>query len=239
MQSNKYLWKRNEKDYTHDLLLAFLQKKVDVVRIIRGRACTIQGSNSDILLYIPDGVYAALLGKIHSDPTKFRHHIPPNDCLVAPICEYHLQPFVGRILPRQLNCKLQVPHVVRNMDEVKKHIRVRHGDLHSNAVLPVYKLEKDKYEMDEKYMTIYASHFSGFIITAEAINCCSRRANVLLFGSLTNGAQLGALMTVTMYLSNCKSEIRDYTWVCTLHLFTVPQLFCTVNPFASDETRYK
>ena len=113
---------------------------MDIVKIIRGKSCTIRGHNSDILLHIPDGVYAALIGNIHTHPTKFRHHIPGKDCLVAPICEYHLQPFVGRILPRQLNCELKVPHVVRNVNEVKKHIRVRHGDLHGNAVLPVYHL---------------------------------------------------------------------------------------------------
>ena len=156
---------------------------------------------------------------------------------MAPICEYYLQPFIGRILPRQLNCKLQVPHVAKNMDEVKKQVRVRHGDLHSNAVLPVYKLQKDNFEMDEKYVTIYASHFSGFIITAEAINCCSGRANVLLFGSLTNSLEMGPLVTVKMYLSSLHSEIRDYIWVCTFDFFTMPQLFSSVSPFASDESK--
>ena len=156
-----------------------------MVKLITGRSCTIQGTNSEILLHIPDGIFAALLGNIHTDPGKFRHHIPPKDCLVAPICEYHLQPFIGRTLPLHTIYKLQVPHIVRDLS-VRKHVRVRHGDLHCNAVLPVYKLEKDKYEMDEKYVTIHTSHFSGYIVTTEGINCCSKSANVLLFGSLAN-----------------------------------------------------
>ena len=81
-------------------LSGFLQTRLDIVRLIRGRSCTIQGTHSDTQLHIPEGVYAALLGNIHTNPSKFRHHIPPNDCLVAPICEYHLQPFIGEVLPK-------------------------------------------------------------------------------------------------------------------------------------------
>ena len=184
-----------------------------MVKLITGRSCTIQGTNSEILLHIPDGIFAALLGNIHTDPTKFRHHIPRKDCLVAPICEYHLQPFIGRTLPLHTTYKLQVPHIVRDLLGVRKHIRVRHGDLHRNAVLPVYKLEKDKYEMDEKYVTIHTSHFSGYIVTAEGINCCSKSANVLLFGSLANNQHLGPSVTVKVYMSSIHSQIKDYETV--------------------------
>ena len=94
-------------------ILDFLQARLDIVRLIRGRSCTIQRTDSDTLLHIPDGVYAALLGSIHTDPNKFRHHIPQKDCLVAPICEYHLQPFLGQLLPEDAKYKICVPHIVR------------------------------------------------------------------------------------------------------------------------------
>ena len=89
---------------------------------------------------------------------------------------------------------------MRNVGQSRKHVRVRHGDLHSNAVLPVYKLLKGSYEMDEKYMTIHTSHFSGYIVTAEGINCCSKSINVLLFGSLTNNPWKGPSVTVKSLL---------------------------------------
>ena len=183
------------------------------MRLIRGNPCTIQGNDSDTLLHLPDGVYAALLGNIHTNPTKFRQYIPEKDCLVAPICEYHLQPFIGRILPRNTSYKIQVPHIIRNIDEAQKHIRVRHGDLHGNAVLPIYQLEKGKFEIDEKYVTIHARHFSGYIVTAEGINCCSKSANVLLFGSLTNNLEMGPLVTVKIYLASIHSQIKDFEMV--------------------------
>ena len=129
---------------------------------------------------------------------------------MAPICEYHLQPFIGRILPRNTSYKVQVPHIIRNIEKAQKHIRVRHGDLHSNFPLPVYKLEKDKVEIDEKYVTIYAKHFSGYIVTAEGINYCSKSANVLLFGSLVNNLETGPLVTVKIYLASIHSQIKDY-----------------------------
>ena len=181
-------------------LLDYIQARLDIVRFIRGRSCTIQGADSDTLLYIPDGVYAVLLGNIHTGPEKFQHHIPSKDCLVAPICEYHLQPFIGK----------QVPHMVRNISPKRKYIRVRCGDLHSSSVLPICKLEKDSFEMDEKYVT---SHFSGYIATAEGINCCSKSANVLLFGSLTKNAWKGPSVAVKVFLSSIHSQIKDYVAV--------------------------
>ena len=170
-------------------------------------------------IHVPEGVYAALLGNIHTNSFNFSQHIPRDDCLVAPICEYHLQPFIGRTLPLSAVYKLQVPHIVRDLS-VRKHVRVRHGDLHSNAVLPVYKLEKDKFEIDEKYVTIYARHFSGYIVTAEGLNCCSKSANMLTFGLLANNPEEGPLVTVKIYLSSILSKIKDYQEVSEILRFT-------------------
>ena len=62
-------------------------------------------------------------------------------------------------------------------------------------------------------MTIYARHFSGYIVTAEGINCCSKSANVLLFGSLTSNLEMGPLVTVKIYLASIHSQIKDYGMV--------------------------
>ena len=155
-------------------------------------------------------MYAAVLGNTHTDAEKFQHHIPSEDCLVAPICEYHLQPFISRILPSQAKYSIQVPHMVRNISPKRKYIRVRCGDLHNSSVLPICKLEKDSFEMDEKYVTIHTGHFSGYIVTAEAINCCSKSINVLLFGLLANNLWKGPSVSVKVYLSSIHSQIKDY-----------------------------
>ena len=191
-------------------LPGFLHARWDIVRLIRGRGCTIQGPDSDTLLHIPHGVYAALLGNIYTDPSKLMHHIPAKDCLVAPICEYHLQPFIGKILPKDIKYKIQMPHIIRNVQQTQKYIRIRHGDIHSRAILPVHKIQMNQFEIDQRYVTIHASHFSGYIVTAEGINCCSKSINVLLFGSLTNNPFKGPSVTVKVYLSSIHSQIKDY-----------------------------
>ena len=188
----------------------YLQARLDIVKLIRGKSCTIRGPDSDTLLHIPDGVYVALLGNVYTDPTKFFCHIHEKDCLVASICEYHLQPFIGRILPRSTKYKIQVPHIVRNVQQASESIRIKHGDIHNGSLLAVQRLEKGKYEIDEKYVTIYTSHFSGYIVTAEGINCCSKSVNVLLFGSLVNNPEIEPLVTVKVYMSSIHSQIKDY-----------------------------
>ena len=200
------------------------------MRLIRGRSCTIQGTHSDTLLHIPDGIFAVLLGNIHTNPNKFRYHIPRNDCLVAAICEYHIQPFLGKLLPENAKYKICVPHIVRNIQQVSKNIRVRHGDIHSRAVLPFHKIQMDKFEIDERYVSIHTSHFSGYIVTAEGINCCSKSANVLLFGSLVNNPEMGPSVTVKIYLSSIHSHITDYKAVRESHIFL--DYYCNF-PFTS------
>ena len=195
-------------------LWRFSKTRVDIVRLIRGKPCIVKKNYSDTLLHIPEGVYAALLGNIHTDPSKFLNHIPKKDCLVAPICEYHLEPFIGRTLPNNAMYQIQLPHIVRNISEVEKLIRISHGNIHMPSVLTVQRLEKNTFEIDEKFITINTSHFSGFIITAEGIKCCSSSANVLLFGSLANNLEMGPLVTVRMYLASIHSENKNHLSVC-------------------------
>lgn len=159
-----------------------------------------QGPNLETLLHIPEGVYAALLGNIGMSPHQLRHHIPRNDCLVTPICEYHLHPFIGRTTPSDTKFKLRMPHIVRKISQVKDSIRIRYGDVRGIATLPL--LDRNNFEIDEKYVNISTSHFSGFIVTAEGINCCSSSANMILYGSLTNSSEMGPLVTVRAYLGS-------------------------------------
>ena len=179
----------------------FLQETLDIVTLIKGRSCTIQGSDPGTLLHIPEGVYAALLGNIHIDYIKVNDINPSNDYRVAPICECYLQPFIGRILPSNKQYKIQVSYIVENVDNTQRSIRIKHADIHSGLVLPVHKLE-------EKFVD--TSNFSGYIVTDEGINCCSKKVNVLLFGSLMNNPEIGAWVAVKVYLSKILSQPNDY-----------------------------
>ena len=74
------------------------------------------------------------------------------------------------------------------------------------------------YDIDEKYVTIHTSHFSGYIVTAEAINCCAQSVNMMTFGSLRNIQSAKPLLSVKIYFSSIHSQIKDYEWVRKIKL---------------------
>ena len=98
---------------------------------INGESCTVQGTNSDVTLHVPKGVYGTILANVHTDPANFIHHIPNRNCLVAPICEYRLQPAIGHTHPQNVEYKIQIPHIVADIEKVRHHIRVLHGNIHN------------------------------------------------------------------------------------------------------------
>ena len=145
------------------------------------------------------------------------HHIPQGVCLVSPVCEYHLQPSLYKSFPHLGKFKIQIPHIVKDVNKVHPHIRIQYGNLQS-GVTPLAE-EKSllhqsdgmvQHAIDDKYVTIYTSHFSGYIVTAEAINCCAQSAYVLLFGSLRNFPKASPLATVKVYLKSKHSFFKDY-----------------------------
>ena len=210
----------------------YLRTKVRIVELINGRSCTIQAAKSEVILHVPKGVYGALLANIHTNAARFIHHIPKNDCLVAPICEYHLEPYLREELslgekkktpvpkpstsvepsPQIRKYIIQIPHIVRDIERVRPFLKVRHGNLHSGVPALADERHDDKrgkvqYHIDDKYVTILTSHFSGYIITVEGINCCGQTAHLLFFGSLRNRPDTQPLATVKVFISN---KIEDY-----------------------------
>ena len=185
---------------------------------------------SNVILHVPKGVHGALLVKIHTNPSKCIQYISENDCLVPPICEYYLQKpyhenslckhfkiqipeqsFTVNASPPSQKYKIQIPHIVTDVERVRPHLKVRHGNLHN--MTPA--LDSRQYHIDENYVTIFTTHFSRSIITAEGIKCCGQNANLLFFGSLKSHpcTQPPTMATVKVFISN---KIKDYQDVrCT------------------------
>ena len=195
---------------------------------MKGKPDLIQANKSKVILHVPDGVHGAILANIHANAARFNHHIPENDCLVAPICEYHLQepyrepflrdkynfqfsksPLSVELPPPTEQYKIQIPHFVSDIERVRPHLKVRHGNIHSGVPALDDQGEKVQHSIDDKYVTILTSYFSGYIITAEGINCCGQTAKLLFFGSLRNrpDTKLSVLATVKAFIS---SKIRDF-----------------------------
>ena len=204
-----------------------IKTRVDIVHFLRGDGCPVRANHSDVVLHPPEGLCAVVLGNIHVYHAPFQHHLLPNECIMAPICEYSVHPLTYvKCCPENLKFKLQVPHIINDIDEVKDNIRIRHGDIRSNSLeLERYPMSSDTagiwWEVDSKYITIHTSHFSGYIVTAEEINCCSGSAGVLLFGSLENYPGDDPLVTLKVYMSSIHSvKIKDYEMVRDILQFT-------------------
>ena len=151
-------------------------------------------------------MYGVALVKIHTNHAKFLQYIPSHDCVVCPIFECYLIPLHGKKLPHGPQYKLQVPHIIRNLEKVKGKIRVRFVDRGVTSLV-----KPDSYEIDEKHVTVYTSHFCACIITVENINCCGANANVLIFGSLSGGQEdVKPVATVRVFMCSIHMEKKDY-----------------------------
>ena len=95
-----------------------------MVKIVNGDPCSIRGPSSDVILHVPRGVYGAIVANVHTNNARFMHHIPQGDCLVSPVCEYHLQPSLYKSSPRLGKFKIQIPHIVKDLNKVRPHIRI-------------------------------------------------------------------------------------------------------------------
>ena len=72
-------------------------------------------------------------------------------------------------------------------------------------------VKPDSYDIDEKYVTVYTSHFCACIITVENINCCGANANVLIFGSLSGSKEdVKPIATVKVFMCSTHMENKDY-----------------------------
>ena len=205
-------------------LLGFLKTTVDIVRRTEGRASSIRAGNSDVILHTPDGLYAVILGNIYVNHAPFQHLVPANECIVGPICEYSVHAMIYcPTVPHGQKYKLMIPHLLKNVhNKVKYNIRVRYWNIHSKVqnlqfIDDETRKAKVSFEVDENYVTISTSHFSGFIVTLEGINCCSGSANILLFGALTNIPDIEPLVTLKAYMSSTHSQIKDYESVSRGH----------------------
>ena len=199
-----------------------MRTKLDVVRIVKGNSAIIRAYGSDVVLRTPKDLHAVILGNIHVNHAPFQHLVPSNECIVGPICEYSVHPLINSpTRSSELMYQLQIPHIIKDIEKVRHCIRVRHGSIRSqvqNLKLVQEPIESGNaeawYEVDKRFITIYTSHFSGYIVTLEGINCCSGSANLLLFGCLSNAPPEDPLATLKVYMSSGHStQIRDYRTV--------------------------
>ena len=188
--------------------LGFLKRGLQIVEIVHGSAVTIQALHSDVILHVPDGVYGIILGNVHTDHWRFRHLVPENDCIIGPMCEFHVK---GSKIPCA-RFRIQVPHIVSDIKRVRDYLKVRHmGSLDSSYITEENPAQKalhcpdTYYTVDNQYFNIFTPTFSKFLIFAEGINCCSDRTRVFPFSRKTSNG-----LNVRLYFCSPHYQEKDY-----------------------------
>ena len=144
---------------------------------------------------------------------------------LGPICDYHIFDFPdAESIPetsKRKNFIIEVPHIVKNIEEVNGKIQVMRQPNGSSVFTPIEPLlsqdntESDAafYSMEKNHIKISTPHFSRYIVTAKGINCCSGSAEMLIFSKMDmNGAR--PLFHVNIYLCSLHYVLQDYSQVC-------------------------
>ena len=203
-----------------------LRQRVQIVEFIHGSAVTIQALNSDVILHVPDGVYGIILGNIHADHWRFRHLVPENDCIIGPMCEFH---FKGSAIPVGARFRILVPHIVTNVVANLAHIKVQHQRANHEAFVDAFPTPKFPpqdskavyYNVETEHIEISSPHFCKFLVTAEAINCCSRSVEMLVFSKMVPGSEPFA--DVRFYFGSPHFKYEDYRQVRCLFAFALQE----------------
>lgn len=97
------------------------------MQVLKGKPCVVQAENSDVKLHVRKGVKGILLGNIHTDIARFSHLIPRNDCVLGPVCEYHIHPlnFNGKVMFSKAKFRLEIPHALENVYATEKKLKIR------------------------------------------------------------------------------------------------------------------
>ena len=176
---------------------------------------TIKALHSDVILHVPDGVYGIILGNIHTDHWRFRHLVGKDDCIISPICLFH---FHGSEIPPASRFGLQVPHNVKDINQVQAKIRVNHGKLsrcYMERALP-FSQELNStdvfYACYPHHVEVSSPHFSGFLISAEGVNCCTG-SDVMLAFSKIEPSEAGPVANIATYFCSSHHILNGYRQV--------------------------
>ena len=192
------------------------QRRLYNATVTHGEARTLQGDGSDVSLTIPTGSQGVYMTRVHTDHTRFPWVIPNEECIVGPLVEVeHI-----RTQETDIVHKLKIPHCVRNK-KLWKYIKVRKGNPNNGTEFTEIEQrfqprgDGDYYAIDEKYITIYTSHFTLFTCTSCKKNSCNATVMAFLVGQLRNLTKHRITkVKVKAFLCSELYRIADFKNVC-------------------------
>ncbi len=204
-------------------------------------------AGSDVTVAMPLGARGSISGTVHTDAKPFLDHIPDDECLVAPIPDFHLgtdtETNSGRFV-------MKVPHCLNSSD--LSSVVVRHGDIHKGkafAKIPRCDNETEAnswmngpangspapysfYWVDDENIWICTQGFSQFICTSCKYECRGQ-GQAFIFGKVAGESWPAPVASVRLYMCSPLHRIEDYRKVVLAALF---KFFTLLRVFAGKET---
>ena len=186
---------------------------------VYGNGTVLKAPDSGVRLSVPRDLEAFVFGYAHTGIQHFLSHIPEDECLVAPIAEYHCVYKYENQDQSKNSFKIVIPHCFQGGNTLSS-IRVRHGDIYKSKPFQ----EIRSFRVSDSYITIYTSSFSQFICTS-CERICYGQGKAFVFGNLMKYPTLQALSSVRLYMCSPLYNIKDYRKVRTLNCHKI-HLLC-------------
>ena len=181
---------------------------------VHGRGGILQGAHSDVGLHIPERLHGIVSGSVHTDPRPFLSVIPNNECLVAPIVEYHHHTTDRCSHNKQKMFMIKIRHYIEDPSDLSAII-VRHGDIHTNKDFTKAPTDTCFFEVNEQCITIYTTSFSEFICTRPGCaQRCVGQARAFVFGKILPYVSMPPVASFRLYICSPLHDIKDYEKVC-------------------------
>ena len=190
------------------------RKKIDIVEVLFKESVSIE-TKGCINLQTPEGVYGAILGKLHTDSSPLRYLFRDYECVLNPVLEFCL--FSCFELAEQSWFTIAIP--LNNIEYIKGKFKVRHKSKDTKTARDAKLLEAEQkpsrsdtvyYKFTPFGLDIFTNRFSQFVITSEG---CNRNAKLLIFiaqEQRITGIRHQSVMYLGFYLCSLYSERADY-----------------------------
>ena len=161
-----------------------------------GQGGVLQCPDSTVELLIPEGLEGFIMGHVHTDAKRFIHAIPNEECVIAPVVEYHVS--IKRLNVTSSMFRIKIPHCLTKTKDLGSVV-VRHGNIHVNRKFEKLPLPAFFFEVGEKFITIYTSSFSQFVCTS-CNKTCYGQGKAFVFGNILQYPDKRPTASVRLYV---------------------------------------
>ena len=170
-----------------------------------GKKVKIKDPLSDISLEVAKGVKSLVMQSVNMDFHLLRKVIPATECLAGPVVQFHMDDKEKQEVAEGCKYKITIPHYLSRHHDLSS-VRVRYGNLRRPLVMKEVQKEDPInqsfpcFEINMKYITVYANHFCPVVCTSTQ-KVCTSKILAIPFGWIgTVGSDSDTLMKVKTYL---------------------------------------